>query len=110
MISGVPAAPSNLTVTDVSTTEATLQWTHISISDKPESFLANCLSASNTNVTSLVYTEELANTTNYTHLLTGLEEYTNYTCFVTPRNIFGEGPTSDTITLMTTTAGIHKYP
>ncbi len=98
IISGFPAAPSNLIVTDVSTTEATLQWTHISISDKPDSFLANCLSVSNTIVTSLVYTEGL----------TGLEEYTNYTCFVTPRNIFGEGPTSETITLMTTTAGIHK--
>ena len=104
---GPPAGNLEVT-TNVGTTDITLELA----SDQAESFLASCLpnrsSYHATNimiVTSLVHTNVLQGPTNYTLLVTGLQEYTHYTCSITPRNIFGEGPTAN-ISMLTNPAGI----
>jgi len=101
------AEPANLRVVDVGVTEVTLQWI---VTDGPDSFLVNCSSEHpyTTNITSLLHSEDLENDTmtpsNHTLLVTGLQEYTPYTCSITPRNIFGEGPTAN-ISILTNPAG-----
>ena len=103
---------SDLMVTDVGDTHATLEWTlNYTSSDKPESFVVTCVpdeaSPHTTTINVTVQLEELAeytNTTqqtNFTYQITGLQEYTDYTCFLTARNIFGDGPLSDAISVMT---------
>ena len=44
--------------------------------------------------------------TNFTYQITGLQEDTDYTCFLTARNIFGDGSPSDAINVMTNSAGV----
>ena len=107
---------ADLMVTDVGETNATLEWTLNTTSDKPESFVVTCVpdeaSPHTTTINVTVQLEELAeytNTTqqtNFTYQITGLQEYTNYTCFLTARNIFGDGPPSDAISVVTDSAGI----
>ena len=99
-------------VTDVGDTHATLEWTLNTTSDKPESFVATCVpDAHTTTINVTVQLEELTeytNTTqqtNFTYQITGLQEYTDYTCFLTARNIFGDGPLSDVINVITHSAG-----
>ena len=98
-------------VTDVGDTHATLEWTLNTPSDKPESFVVTCVpdeaSPHTTTINVTVQLEELAeytNTTqqtNFTYQITGLQENTDYTCFITARNIYGDGPPSDAISVMT---------
>ena len=95
------------------TTEVTLEWMMtitLSGGDMPESFIASCFpepspydALHNTSVTSPIH--EWQDNTNYTLLVTGLQEYTHYTCSITPRNIFGEGPAAN-ISILTNPAGI----
>ena len=114
---GAPdVSAADLMVTDVGDTHATLEWTLNTPSDKPESFVVTCVpdeASPHTNTINVtVQLEELAeytNTTqqtNFTYQITGLQEYTDYTCFLTARNIFGDGPPSDAINFMTHAAGI----
>ena len=109
---------ADLLVTDVGDTHATLEWTlnYYTSSDKSESFVVTCVpdeaSPHTTTMNETVQLEELAeytNTTqqtNFTYQITGLQEYTDYTCFLTARNIFGDGPPSDAISVVTDSAGI----
>ena len=118
---GAPdVSAADLMVTDVGETNVTLEWTlNYSPSDKPESFVVTCVpdeaSPHTTTINVTVQLEELAeytNTTqqtNFTYQITGLQEYTDYTCFLTARNIFGNGPPSDVICVMTNSAGIYLY-
>ena len=114
---GAPdVSAADLMVTDVGDTHATLEWTLNTPNDKPESFVVTCVpdeaSPHTTTINVTVQLEELAeytNTTqqtNFTYQITGLQEYTDYTCFLTARNIFGDGPPSDAINVMTDSAGI----
>ena len=106
-------------VTDAGDTHATLEWTLNTTSDKPETFVVTCVpdeASPHTNTINVtVQLEELAeytNTTqqtNFTYQITGLQEYTSYTCFLTARNIFGDGPSSHAINVTTTSAGIRKH-
>ena len=106
---------ADLMVTDVGETHATLEWTlYYTPSDKPESFVVTCVpdeASPHTTTINVTVQEELAeytNTTqqtNFTYQITGLQEYTNYTCFLTAGNIFGDGPPSDAISVVTDSAG-----
>jgi hypothetical protein len=95
----------------VGTTEVTLEWVYNGSRNQPNSFRVNCLPSSHPaiNVSRIITVlEEVDNTTtisNFTDSITGLEEYTNYTCSITARNIFGDGPNSDVIDIMTNPAG-----
>ena len=55
------------------------------------------------NSTTLADQDNVSNT--FAYSITGLEEYTNYTCTITARNVFGIGLTSDTINIMTNSTG-----
>ena len=114
---GAPdVSDAGLMVTDVGETHATLEWTLNTTSDKPESFGVTCVpdeaSPHTTTINVTVQLEELTeytNTTqqtNFTYQITGLQEYTDYTCFLIARNIFG--PSSDAINVTTTSAGIRQ--
>ena len=109
---GAPDISSvDLMVTDVGETNATLEWTLNTPNDKPESFVVTCVpdeaSSHTTTINVTVQLEELTeytNTTqqtNFTYQITGLQERTDYTCFLTAGNIFGHGPSSDAISVMT---------
>ncbi len=102
---------------EVGETEVTLGWTHNS-SNAAESFTINCTaSTQTTNTISTVITDPrpttledpdnsttTANNT-FVYPIAGLEEYTNYTCAITARNIFGRSPSSETIDIMTNSTG-----
>ena len=108
----------DLMVTDVGDTHATLEWTLNTRNDKPESFVVTCVpdeaSPHTTTLNVTVQLEELAEytsttqQTNFTFQITGLQQSTDYTCFLTERNIFGNGPSSDSINVTTTSAGIRQ--
>ena len=100
-------------VTDVADTHATLEWTLNTPSDKPESFVVTCVpdeaSPHTTTINVTWYLEENAYDTQrarFTWQITGFQENTDYTCSLIARNIFGDGPPSDAINVMTDSAGI----
>ena len=94
------------------------QWTLNTPNDKPESFVVTCVpdeaSPHTTTINVTVQLEKLAEytsttqQTNFTFQITGLQQSTDYTCFLTARNIFGDGPSSDSINVTTTSAGIRQ--
>ena len=118
---GAPnVSAAGLMVTDVGETHATLEWTlNYTPNNKPESFVVTCVpdeASPHTNTINVtVQLEELSeytNTTqqtNFTYQITGLQQNTDYTCFLTARNIFGDGHPSHSISIMTNSAGIYLY-
>ncbi len=114
---GLSGAPSNLVTIEVGATEVTLGWAHNS-DYVADSFAIHCTqSISSTvnvdlvNSTVIVDLETIRTLDSETNIsfaypITGLEEYTSYTCTVTARNIFGWSPTSETIDIKTSAAGI----
>ena len=102
-------------------TEVMLGWTHNS-SNAAESFTINCtdfMPAANTFSTVIldprptVLEDQQSNSTStdqinntFAYSVIGLEAYTNYSCTITARNVFGWGPTSETIHIETNSAGI----
>ena len=102
--------------TDIGATEVSLEWTkHRSPSNNPSSFRFNCVqvspAASVSNTSHIItLSEEQAdytNVINFTYLVTGLEEYTNYTCSIIARNVFGDGSSSNHVTFRTLSDGTY---
>ena len=87
--------------TYMGTTEASLEWAiYNGTNNHPSSFRVNCQpTPSVSDIIDIIALSDHLNVTSFTHLLTGLEEYTNYTCSIIARNIFGDGPTSNTTDL-----------
>lgn len=90
-----------------------LQLEYSNTDEVAECFTAHCLDVSITiNIIidfDLPSTSSQGVTTNYTITVSSLDEYTNYTCTVVAKNIFGIGPASEDIYIQTEPAGKYSY-
>ena len=102
---GTPVAPSLDLTEFVRHSDFIIEWTLRTANNKAESFLVTC--ASPYTLINISYSINLTRErTCFIYQITGLQEYTNYTCSITARNIFGAGPPSHAISVMTKSAGI----
>ena len=100
-------APSLSLTEFVGHSDFVIEWTfydEITDNNKADSFLITY--ASSNTVINVTYNRNFTRERVYfVYQITGLQENTDYTCFLTARNIFGDGPSSNIINVTTKSAG-----
>ena len=101
---GTPNVTPSLSLTEfVGHSDFIIEWTfydEITDNNKADSFLITY--ASSNTVINVSYNISFTSERVYlVYQITGLQENTDYTCFLTARNIFGDGPSSNIINVTT---------